>query len=329
MKYFTIPGTEISVSRLILGCWAFAGGDYWGAQQDKESVKTIHAALDSGVNALDTALAYGNGISEKVVGKAVKGKRDKVIIYDKIPSGKLKYDDVIESAHTILKNLGTDYVDVMQIHWGDKSVPISETLGALKTLLKEGKIRHFGVSNFGPQLLNETLNILPPVSNQLSYSLLSRAVEFEIQEVCVENSIGILAYSPLQQGLLAGKYLSIGDFPKGRMRTRHFSSEHEGVRHGQPGHEGETFRTVNAVHEFCRERNLNMADASLAWLLAQKGMDAVIAGARTVDQIQENINAVDMDLKPRDAEELSRITEPLKNEMGSNADLWSRESRIW
>jgi myo-inositol catabolism protein IolS len=329
MTFFNIPKTEIKVSRVILGCWAFAGGDYWGNQEEKESVKTIHAALDRGINALDTALAYGNGISEKAVGNAVKGRRDSVIIYDKIPAGKLKYDEVIESAHSILKNLDTDYVDVMQIHWGDRAVPISETLGAMERLKKEGKIRHFGVSNFGPELLKETIGIMMPVSNQLSYSLLSRAVEFEIQPVCGENNIGILAYSPLQQGLLAGKYLSLDDFPKGRIRTRHFSSDHEGVRHGEQGHETETFKAVNSIYEFCGEKGLNMADASLAWVLAQPSLDGVIVGARTEEQIEENVKAVELVLEKDTVQHLSALTDNLKEQMGPNADLWGRESRIW
>lgn len=329
MQYFNVPGADFKASKVILGCWAFAGGSNWGDQAEADSVRTIHAALDRGINTLDTALMYGGGISEKVVAKAVKGRRDDVLIYDKIPSGKLRPEDVVESAHTILRNLDTDYVDVMQIHWGDREVPIADTVGALETLRDQGKIRHFGVCNFGPELLGETLNLWTPVSNQVSYSLLARAVEYEIRPVCEKNHIGILAYSPLQQGLLGGKYLKIEDFPEGRMRTRHFSGEREGSRHGGPGYEELTFEAVNRIYAHCGQKGLSMADASLAWVLAQPGVDAVIAGARTEAQLEENARAAELVLEPRVLEELGRFTDSLKEAMGANADLWSRESRIW
>lgn len=328
MQYFTVAPDGPRASRIILGCWPFGGGRTWGSQAEDDSIKTIHAASDAGINSLDTALGYGDGESQRVVGKAIAGRRSDFVIFDKIPRDQAAPRQVQAAAETALRNLGTDYIDVFQLHWANSDVPLSETVEAAEKLRAAGKIRHFAVCNFGPEQLDELLGLTDVPTNQLAYSLLSRAIEFEIQPKCVKNKIGILAYSPLMQGLLTGKYASAEQVPAGRARTRLFSGDREFARHGEPGCEEAAFAAVAGIRAACERAGTAMADAALSWVLARDGVAAAICGARTPEQIESNVRAAELSLDSAFIEELDRATEPVKQALGRNADLWNADSRI-
>lgn len=320
--------SEIEVSPISLGCWAFGGDATWGDQDEADSIGTVHAALDAGINFFDTAEGYGSGRSEEVLGKALQGRRQEAVIATKVSASNLRADDLKAACERSLRRLGTDYIDVYYIHWPSRTIPIEETMKAMEELQAEGKIRVAACSNFGRQDLTELLSVGRVEANQLAYNLLFRAIEYEIQDVCNQQDVGIVCYSPLAQGLLTGKFRSADDVPPGRARTRHFAAARESVRHGEPGIEKEVFEALAAIEAACARFDVSMAEASLAWLLAQKGVASVIAGARRPEQVLRNAQAASVTLPAELVAELTALTEDVKERLGPNADMWQADSRI-
>jgi len=328
MKYNQLGKTDLKVSTLSLGCWVFGGGDVWGQQDDADSIATVHAALDVGVNFFDTAEGYGGGYSEEVLGRALVGHRDKAIIATKVSQRNLAPAAVQQACENSLRRLQTDYIDLYQIHWPSRTTPLSETIEALQKLQKEGKVRTIGVCNFGVQDLADLLSIGYVESNQLPYNLLWRAIEFEIRPKCIEEGIGILCYSVLAQALLTGKYTSPDDVPEGRSRTRHFSKNRPQARHSDKGCEAETFAAIEQIRQISEQVGQPMANVTMAWLLHQPGITSIIAGARTPDQMKRNVKAVDLALSPDVLAQLNAATDGLKQKLGPNPDMWQSESRF-
>jgi len=328
MEYRKLGRTDISVSTIALGCWALAGGPTWGPQDEADSIATVHTALEVGINFFDTAEAYGDGLSEEILGKALAGRRHEVVIATKLRTSSAAAQDVIKACEGSLKRLRTDYIDLYQIHWPNRSVPFSETMEALERLREQGKIRAIGVCNFGVQDLSDLLSVGRCETNQLAYSLLFRAIEYGIQQKCVENDIGILCYSPLAQGLLTGKFSSPDEVPEGRARTRHFSKDRPQTRHGEDGCEAETFEAIARIRAICDRIGQPMAQVSLAWLLYQPGVVSVLAGARRPEQVRQNAAAGSLKLSEEVVKELSEATEHLKQRLGPNADMWQSDSRM-
>jgi aryl-alcohol dehydrogenase-like predicted oxidoreductase len=311
-----------------MGCWAIAGDWTWGAQDEKDAIEAIHAALDEGINFFDTAEGYGEqGESEVLLGKALASRRGQALIATKVSQGHLEPAQLRTACEASLKRLGTDHIDLYQVHWPSRNVPLSETLNALNQLKKEGKIRAIGVSNFGAGDLRDLLKHQHVESNQLPYSLLWRAIEFQIQPVCQTSGIGILCYSPLAQGLLTGKFQKADDVPDSRARTKHFSSRRSGTRHGQSGQEEITFNALREIQDLARASGHDMAALALTWLIHQPAVTSVLAGARNAAQVRQNARAGS--LKPTDdvLRELTRITTPLKAAFGPDPDMWAKESR--
>ena len=193
---------------------------------------------------------------------------------------------------------------------------------AMRDLQSEGKIRVIGVSNFGKQDMPDMLQQGRFESNQLPYSLLWRAIEFDIQPQCVDQQIGILAYSPLNQALLTGKYSSADAMPPSRTRTRHFRGDRKGSRHGLPGYETEVFDAVAAIRQISAEIEQPMAQVALAWLLHRPGLTAVLAGARKAEQILGNVAAAELALRSEVLARLDAVTEDLKQAFGADPDMW-------
>jgi myo-inositol catabolism protein IolS len=328
MKTCKLGQTDITVSVVALGCWAFAGGRVWGPQDEAESIATVRAALDAGVNFFDTAEGYGDGYSEAVLGRALANRRHEAVIATKVSSFHLSGDEVREACERSLRRLQTDTIDLYQVHWSSHTVPLDETMEALEKLREQGKVRAIGVCNFGVGDLSDLLEVGRTETNQLPYSLLWRAVEYQIRQQCVDESIGILCYSPLAQGLLTGKFGSPDEVPAGRARTRHFSKARPQVRHGEAGCETETFAAIGKIRHTCDEIHQPMAQIALAWLLHQPGVTAVIAGARNPDQIRQTAQAADLELSPETLGELTGATEALKRILGPNPDMWQSESRL-
>ncbi len=327
MKYAKLGRTDIRVSEICMGCWALVGGDYWGRQEEADSLAAVRAALDAGINFFDTAEGYGAGLSEEILGKALAGRRREAVIATKVSRGHLSVDEIPKACEASLARLGTDRIDLYQIHWPSREVPLPETIGALQRLREAGKVRAVGVSNFGPGDMDDLLAAGRAESNQLPYSLLWRAIEFEIAPKCVAGEVGILSYSSLMQGLLTGKFKTADEVPEYRARTRHFSGDRPRARHGGPGCEQETFAAVERVRAIAGRAGRPMADVSIAWLLAQPGVTSVIVGVRNPEQAARNARAADLVLPPEAIDELTAATEPLKKALGPNPDMWMTESR--
>jgi aryl-alcohol dehydrogenase-like predicted oxidoreductase len=322
MRYTTLPGTDLRVSVIAMGSWALAGDMAWGAQSERDSLDAARAAVEAGITFFDTAPAYGDGLSEQRLGQGLEGLRQQVVLATKIGPDSLRAPSVQSSVERSLVHLRTDYIDLLQIHWPSREVPVAETLEALDALRRQGKIRHVGVSNFGPKDLASALEVAAPVSNQLPYSLLSRAIEYEIVPACVQAGVGVLCYSPLLWGLLAGTYASADEVPEGRARSRHFSPARKLIRHQEAGCERETFEAIAAIREISEQLGVSMSDLSVAWLLHQPGVSAVLAGIRRPDQATRNARAAELVLEPAVLAELARVTDPVKRALGTNPDLW-------
>jgi myo-inositol catabolism protein IolS len=328
MEYRKLGETEITVSVVAMGCWAITGDWTWGAQDEQASIATIRTALDVGINFFDTAEAYGDGYSETLLGQALAGRRHKAVIASKVSPSHLTGDEVQKACERSLRRLNTDYIDLYQIHWPNWKVPIAETLEALDKLRQQGKVRAIGISNFGMVDLSDLLTVGRCETNQLPYSLLGRAIEYEIKPKCIDNDIGILCYSPLAQGLLTGKFVSADDVPETRARTRHFSKDRAQARHGEDGCELETFAAIESIRRICAKVGAPMAEVALAWLLYQPGVTSVLAGARTPDQIRQNTQAAALELSHEVISELTEVTEEVKQKLGPNPDLWQSDSRF-
>ncbi|MDB5222184.1 MAG: aldo/keto reductase, partial [Chitinophagaceae bacterium] len=229
MQYRKLGNADLRVSAITFGAWA-AGGWMWGGTERNDAIKAIRAAHDLGVTSIDTAPIYGQGNSEEIVGEAIKDlPRDKVQILTKygmrwdLAKGDLAFhsadtkgkeidiykyagkESVIKECEDSLRRLGTDYIDLYQIHWPDRTTPIEETMGAVAKLIEQGKVRHAGVCNYNVQQLAEAREYINIVSNQVPYSMVKKDIEEDVVPYCLENNISILAYSPLERGLLTGK----------------------------------------------------------------------------------------------------------------------------
>ncbi|MBI5684022.1 MAG: aldo/keto reductase [Verrucomicrobia bacterium] len=329
MLYRKLGQTDLNVSVVCQGTWSVATKDaFWDGQDRGDSLAAIRAGLDAGVNFFDTAPAYGNGESEEILGEALGSHRGEVIVATKVAPTDLEPDKLRQSCERSLRALRSDYIDLYQIHWPSKTLPLEPAWRTLEALRREGKIRHIGVSNFGRSFLGEVSQLGRAESNQLPYSLIWRAVEFDIQPLCVANEMGILCYSPLAQGLLTGKFQTAGEVPEKRARTRLFSASRKMTRHGEPGFEQETFAALADIRRVSDELGQPMGRVALAWLLAQPGVTSAIVGARNAAQAIENAAAAELRLDADVIARLSAITEPLKHKLGSNADPWEHVSRM-
>lgn len=311
-----------------MGCWAIVGDRTWGPQDEGEALAAIHASLEAGVNFFDTAEGYGDGYSEELLGRALAGRRDEVIIATKVSRAHLAPEDLKRACEGSLRRLRTDHIDLYIVHWPSREVPIEETWRAMEDLQREGKVRVLGVSNFARADLTELLQVGRPEADQLPYSLLWRAIEYEVVPVCLEHEISITCYSPLAQGLLTGKFRSPDEVPPGRARTRHFSCRRPQARHSEPGAEAETFSAIDRIRAVAQEVGQPMNRVALAWVLAQPGVASVIAGARNPTQARENAAAGDLTLAEDVLARLAEATEELKRHFGTNPDMWESESRM-
>lgn len=275
----------------------------WVGIEDADTIAALQAAVGAGITAVDTAEVYGKGHSERVVGEALAPVRDQVVYMTKVFANHLKYDQVIESCNGSLKNLKTDYIDLYQIHWpagtwNSEAVPIEETMRALNDLKQQGKIRAIGVSNFDRTQLEEAMQYGRIDSLQPPYSLFWRFVEQDLMPYCVEQSISILAYSPLAQGLLTGRF------------GRGHQFDPEDVRAKSKLFSGENFeRALDALDKLksiAERHNTTLGNLALAWLIAQPQTNAIV-GVRHASQAVQNAKAAEVTLSDAELEEISAI----------------------
>ena len=317
MNLRTLGKSEISISPIIMGTWQ-AGRDMWTDIDDAETTRAIQAAIDAGVTTIDTAAVYGKGHSERVVGKAVGARRSEVVLATKVFADQLKHDQVMAACERSLTNLGTDYIDLYQIHWPSGAfnspvVPIEETMGALNTLKEQGKIRAIGVSNFSRSQLQEAMTFGRIESLQPPYSLFWRHVEKDAMPLCQENALSILAYSPMAQGILTGKFGPDHRFKRGDHRRAN--------RLFQEPLYSRVQAALSALKPIADRHNITLGQLALAWVIAQPGSCA-IAGARNERQALENAHAGSVSLTKEDLDEMDRIGRPVTDQLDDNPVLW-------
>jgi aryl-alcohol dehydrogenase-like predicted oxidoreductase len=306
METRNLGWTDLEVSRVGLGTWAM-GDDFWGSVDDQESIRTIHAAVDNGINLIDTAPAYGNGHSEEVVGKAIKGRRDKVILATKVgvkkPGGKLKIvltpESVLEEIDDSLRRLDVDVIDLYQIHWPDPDTPIEDTLEALLKAKEAGKFRYLGVSNFDIPLMDKVRSITELASLQPPFSLLQRDIEAEILPYCNEHKIGVLSYGTLSGGILTGKFKEYPEFEEGDNRKKFYPAFNPKIW-------DKVQNVVDVLRDIAEEHNVPVAQVAINWATAQPGMTVALAGAKRPEQAISNAGAGQWNLSNN---ELERIQE--------------------
>ncbi len=330
MEFRQLGNTEIEVTTIAMGCWAIVGGMNWGHQDKKRSLEALTAAYDAGITFFDTAEMYGDGYSEQLIAEALSDKRSELVIASKVSPQHFAPADLRVACERSLANLKTDYIDLYQLHWPNRDVSLDDSIGTLIKLKEEGKIRAYGVSNFGPKDLTSSLGSDYEISsNQLAYSMLFRAIEFDIAPICAENNVSILCYSPLLHGLLTGKFGTISDIPTDRARTRHFNTNNWPLaRHGEAGAEDEMMYVIKGLRTIANNLGISMANVALAWLQNQRGVTAVIMGGRNADQVKRNAAASNISLSSETIDQLNILSASLKNKMGNNADMWQAVSRI-
>lgn len=330
MDYRRLGTTDLTVSVLTLGAWQLGDAEYWGPVEAETAEATVHAASEAGVNLFDTAEWYGAGRSEEVLGQVLGVHRKDVLLASKVSPHNCTAEGVRKSCEASLARLGTDVIDLYQVHWPNHEVPFEETYSALERLQKEGKIRAIGVSNFGPQDLASWMSIGCCASNQIGYNALFRAAEWSILPACVERGVGVLAYMPLMQGILSGRWRSLDEIPVKRRRTRHFASTREGTMHEEAGVEDLLMAALRGLEALADSTGVGMADLAIAWLASRPGVTSVIAGAGRPDQVVKNAAAANLRLAEEVLQRMNAITEPLKNALGSNLDMWKsgEEARI-
>ena len=329
MNYNYLGKTNIKVSEFALGCWPFAGGSVWGTQDKSDSISTVHAALDNGINFFDTAEGYNDDYhSESILGEALVNRRYRSVIATKISPPNLLPQKIEEACNNSLKRLSTDYIDLYQIHWPNHDINMEDSINELNKLVDKGKIRSLGVCNFGVDDLNEILNLGVFSTDQLPYNLLWRPIEEEILPECKKNNIGIICYSPLAQGLLTGRYRNADEVPDGISRSRLFNKNRPLSNHDDEGCENEVFKCINKIQEIAKTLGENSAKISLSWVRQQSNITSLLVGARNTKELEMNLSAFEYDLSTELIKELSDLTNNVKLYLGKNPDMWKSDNRM-
>ncbi len=317
MQLHTLGTSDLKISPIVMGTWQ-AGKEMWVGIDDEQSTRAIQAAFEAGVTTFDTAAAYGKGHSERILGAALARVRSDVNLATKVFANRLQFNQVIDSCHQSLKNLKTDYIDLYQIHWpagafGTRAVPIEETLAAMNELKDRAKIRAIGVSNFSCAQLEEAARYARIDSIQSPYSLFWRHIERDVMSYCRDNKISILAYSPMAQGLLTGKFTHNHKFEKGDHRNKNRLFKPENFRRAQ--------KALDGLRPIAEKNAASLGQLALAWVMSHAGTCA-IAGARNADQVLQNARAADLVLSANDLARMDEIGRCVTNYQDENPVMW-------
>lgn len=316
MEKTVLGRTGIEVSRLCIGCWQAAG---WASSDDTRFIATVQHALDRGLNFLDTAEGYGRGHSEEVVGKAIAGRRDKVVLATKFSPNASRPADLRKRLEDSLKRLGTDHMDLYQQHWPPPDIPLAETICELEKLKKEGKIRAIGVSNWMEPEWAEIGDAARVDCLQPCHNLLWRSIEPNVLPLCRRNKIAVITYSSICQGVLADRFHKREDVPNDpRARNRRLLPETI----------DDTLKVVGVLKEVAAKYGKTPAQTALRWLLDQDGITATIIGASRPEQVDDNLGAMDWKLSPEDWKRLSDISWPLSKDLKPYDTLWDWHPKV-
>jgi aryl-alcohol dehydrogenase-like predicted oxidoreductase len=296
VRYRQLGNTDLNISPIIMGAWQYGCERYWGEVPTKDACDVIAKAVDKGINTIDTAIGYDG--SEEIVGKAIRKIRDKVIVISKGGADPLKMEKRLDIS---LSRMNLEVIDLYLVHYPDYDIPIEDTIGGMVRLKEKGKIRHIGVSNFTGQQLSRALTVSDVACCQQAYNLMWREIEDRgTLKVCVDNNVGVLAYSPLGQGLLTGKIRSEADMPKREGDIRHLTLLFK----------GEAFKAglsmVEHLDALSAKYGKTPAQIAVNWVVSQKGVTAAIVGSKTVKQLEDNLGALGWEMEESDYESLSK-----------------------
>ena len=343
MQTRTLGQSTLQVPVLSFGAYAIGGG-YWGATQDESAIEAMRAAIDCGMNAIDTAPVYGFGHSERLVAETIRGRRDEVLVLTKCgirwdglrggdgkdilgPGGvksrverNSRPDSVRHEVEESLSRLEIDRIDLLQVHARDPQVPVAETMGALLELRAEGKLREIGVSNYTSEDLEAArlaLGEVPLASDQPQYNLLCRDIEQDVLPWAQKNDVGLLVYSPIAQGLLTGKVTAERRFDEseGRAKKHDFQSENRA--------------RVNAVIDavlrpIAEGHGATVTQVVLAWTIAQPGVTSALVGARTAEQVRENALAAELKLGAEELSDIASAFAAVKIDRGQSSGIGAK-----
>ncbi|HYG74131.1 MAG TPA: aldo/keto reductase [Planctomycetota bacterium] len=313
MRKRRLGTTNLELTTIGFGSWAAGGPDWkagWGPQDDNDSIAAIRRALDCGVNWIDTAAVYGLGHSEEVVGRAIKGVRDKVIIATKCGRrqsadnqlyGDLRPEFIREECENSLRRLQIDCIDLYQIHWPEPDELVESAWTEIGKLVKAGKVRYAGVSNFSVAQMKRAQPVLPITSSQPPYNMLRREVEAEHLPFCKANNISVLVYSPMQHGLLTGAFTRerLAALPANDFRKNHKAFTEPAI--------SKTLAIVDKLKAIAAKNNLTCSQLALAWVLRREEVTSAIVGVRKPAQIEETARAGDVVLSAETVSEIETI----------------------
>jgi aryl-alcohol dehydrogenase-like predicted oxidoreductase len=330
----TLGQSDIVISPMIYGAWGI-GGWLWGGQEHDDAIDAIRTSLDEGITAIDTAPVYGFGRSEQLVAEALQGRsREDVVLLTKFglrwdidgaalgadkrfdtedldgnPLTVWRYahpDSVIEECERSLRRLKTDYIDVLQIHWPDPITPIAESFGAVARLIEQGKVRAAGVSNYSAEQMAEVTAVCPLSTSQPPYSMVLRDIEADVLPWCAEHNVAVIPYSPLQRGLLTGKYSSDHQFP---------ATDH---RRENPFFRPGNIKRVNAlldeISPIAEAHDATLPQLVIAWTIARQGITAPIVGARNAAQACDNAAAMNLELTDGEIRQINQALDRVELE---------------
>jgi aryl-alcohol dehydrogenase-like predicted oxidoreductase len=324
MEYRQLGSSDVKVSAVTLGTWAI-GGWMWGGTDDAGADAAIREAVDRGVTSIDTAPIYGFGHSERVVGRAVRGRRDEVQLLTKFclrwdrQEGEFYFESrtlddqpvtvyrnarperIAEECEASLKRLGTDYIDLYQCHWRDHTTPVEDTMAAMEKLVQAGKIRAAGISNFTVEEIDAGRKVFPLASNQPPYSMVRRDIEADVLPYCRQHGVGVIVYSPLQLGLLTGKMTMDRRFPSTDQRAR--------SPYFQPENRRKALDLVERLRPYAEAHHATVAQLVIHWTIGRPGVAAALVGARNAEQARENAAAADLELTDDERREIDQLVD--------------------
>lgn len=325
MELRNLGKSDVMVTPMAFGAWAI-GGWMWGGAEEKSAIAAIKAAYHSGITTIDTAPVYGFGKSEELVGRAMKGiPRDNYQILTKFgmnwqtEEGEYFFDSadnegkpfkmykwaskkkVMQECENSLRRLRTEYIDLYQIHWPDATTPISETFEAVQQLIDQGKVRAAGVCNYNVQQVDEALKTIQIASNQVPYSMINRDIEMNVVEQAIEKDLGIIAYSPLQRGLLTGKIKPGHKFGEGDTR--------EGNRFYTDENIERTNKLLKKIAPIAEKYDATLAQIVIKWTIHRPGIACVLVGARDEHQVNDNAQCLSISLTDEEMEEITNAAD--------------------